>query len=1220
MRKAWVLILVGILAGCGSQDGGGVDRPDGGGSVDPARFLATPTACTGAAQCKTGEVCANGYCQPPAPTSTSYTVCALDADCPEKDFCSLGVCAHDCVTNQDCASGLVCTSRGRCANPATITQPAPIVAPPAPTLQVSTGATGNGLTFPRGVTQKTIVIRSSNGSPIKFRITSNVSWLSVDRASGEVSTDPVAVAVSVDRSQMSVESQAALSISSDAGKQSVTVFLARDLGGKYAGKVAITDPYSMAESGLTLQLFEGSGGALSGYVEPAVSALFPSKAVVTGSITGTTVSLRFAVAHPAGAAENPWLSRNVKRSITLTGTLSSVGSLAGTVEDDVAGLLPAPIVLKGAFQLERVGAATTGTGDALPSMTFPSATSPFTVAELSSCQSSCGTAENCLRSSATFYDWFQRMLANNGTAFDNLSDANVAQSATINAGNLRCAQVLYFNAMVNGSGATAATGLLDSLEVATDFALLFGNQKMVDAVTAWKTTGSLETEQVTVNAAALIFLGASHPATATAPVTFLDPYVANILGQYAGSSLESGTSNLKAYLNDPSPRQAAEHLRRQLLATSALLRSSVEVANRQHRLGQLTDAQATARRGALGGYLDLALLSQLLRTAGASGLSEMDQALQGFKDLVHEFDALVAGQNPVGLSATYVPFLLDTRGSGTNYQQILAIANGRYQTAGKPAQDKAIQAGREFEGTQMALANQIVAQESQYGQQLMSLCGSTALSDCFRNPPIAGSDLAVASHDVEIASKRVTEAYTRIQNVNAEIAIEVERANAVAGIRGAEAKLLLDDGNTLVDLMWVDQGIDFLCGSINIVADAIQAAASASGLGNWGWGAGGAFAAGAMKETALVISTLGKGLTSEERIKLQALQSARVQWAQNEIDNANSAAVIKSKLLEKGNLWIEYLIAGDSMAQAIDRLDGIMIKAKYLDAERARYKALEGQQVQNMLQYRIYSSDLDLAAQKAFRELMEWAYVATRAAEYELNTTYPSTANLWKARTADEINWYLAGLDDFYVKTKPLAPQYPVDVLSLRDDILDLGDSVTDAVTGQKIDARERFRRYVADPANRDADGNLHIYFSTNRPDKLLFAKTVCDDRIRSLRVNLVGDDLGAGVTYAYVQLAQGGLSHVRSCSDLTRLVDYDLSDRGAQYRTVRVEAGINASNRLAAGQPNTDLILRSVLADRWELVIQGPGLEPANAGLKLLGLDDIELIIEQEAFTGQTH
>jgi hypothetical protein len=161
----------------------------------------------------------------------------------------------------------------------------------------------------------------------------------------------------------------------------------------------------------------------------------------------------------------------------------------------------------------------------------------------------------------------------------------------------------------------------------------------------------------------------------------------------------------------------------------------------------------------------------------------------------------------------------------------------------------------------------------------------------------------------------------------------------------------------------------------------------------------------------------------------------------------------------------------------------------------------------------------------------------------------------------------------------------------------------------------------VADPANRNADGNFHVRFSTGDLANPVFSSQVCSDRIRSVSANLVGDSLGTGVTSAYLKLVQGGTTSLRACatgSDGTApIIDYDMTANGNGPATARVYAAVNAPlDSATAFVPNVELQERAVLASSWDLVIDAS--DQKNGALDLLGLDDIQLVFVHESYTIQ--
>ena len=141
----------------------------------------------------------------------------------------------------------------------------------------------------------------------------------------------------------------------------------------------------------------------------------------------------------------------------------------------------------------------------------------------------------------------------------------------------------------------------------------------------------------------------------------------------------------------------------------------------------------------------------------------------------------------------------------------------------------------------------------------------------------------------------------------------------------------------------------------------------------------------------------------------------------------------------------------------------------------------------------------------------------------------------------------------------------------------------------------------------------------TFRPDKPIFSRAVCNDRIKKIWVNLVGDNLGAGVTYAFVRLTHGGTNYLRACTGSNALVAYNLTGTDNRPRVANIQAGINAPNVSQTMSENTDFAMRALQAGPWELVIEhGPTASGPNAKLLLEGLDDIELVVAHEASTIQ--
>jgi hypothetical protein len=1220
-----VLSVLTFAAGCGGDSP--VGGPDAGSQDVCGPGRACPRACEEG--CATGEVCTGGYCAQPEPTSTSYSACAVDADCPRGDHCALGACVHRCISDRDCSGGEVCSNRGRCSPLAQVTEvPAP-PAPGAPALAVTLreGGPATQLDFTGGTLRKTLVLSSTTGQPLEFRLLSSEAWLSAEPASGVVSGQPVEVTVITDPVAAGTDDRARLRINSTAGVADVDVRKERDLSGVFSGEVTIQTPFEVARSMLTLHLFHSATDtSITGYVEPDSSLLFPFRSGVTGSVQGDQVVLSFVVAGAPSSLVNPHYPRPIRRTVTLTATVTSEGLLAGTLTDALTGVLTGPgIEVGGSFRLRRMGPPVDGQAQPVPDLTFTPVQTPFTGTDRAGCYASCpsakfgcstvlGRAKSYLDAAAGFYRSFQAAASAQTNPHDAVVKANntCGAYACLNETHLRCAQLLFDDALRDSSSdpttkAESAKGLLDSYEVLADYNLLFGNDRVVSALESWRTAAATVSDEVEyIRSAHAFFTAGSHSKGTTQALAMLDPYALTmVLGPMVpADALRDTSSFLVEFLGDEAlARGRFEHLRRQALVLSGALRARLEQADREHRLGRLSEATATARAGALQGYIDLMLLGKVMTKAGvtATELAEINVTLRNFHALSRKFDDLRAGRNPVGYVPDFVPFFAkDAR--TTNFEQIWSSTQVIADAAVKQ-QDNADDSYRTWEAGSASLSSQLTAQVLEYERQLGLLCGTTQVSLCGK----AGSQLDIGYREINAAGTRLRLIQQRLVNIHEEVRIERDRARQSVGINEAEALLIMEDGRKLNALEAQEQEIQLAAEVFRAVGGIFGAIISGE--------PGAAFTAAANAQANL-ISITGQTQIDKARNNLNTRSRARVEFNQASEKLINSAALIQSRLLETATLAIELELAKESLSQALASVTATWRQARLLEAQQARLEEAKRVDAYRHLKFRVYSDALSLQALRSYRDLLEWAYLSTRALEYELNMSYGERHTLWQMRTAKEVtNVYLAALYQVYARGNGTNPQHAEKVISVRDRLLGLSTPLVDAVTGVTYSPRDRFRRFVANPANRDVNGDLHLSFMTFRPDDAMFSGNVCNDRIREVRVNLVGDSLGAGVTKAVVQLTQGGTSYMRSCEEPFELVAYNLLGAEQKPRVARVEAGLNAPNK-AALLPNTDLQFRPLLAGPWELTIRSD--EADNAGLDLRGLDDIEIILDHEANTLQ--
>ena len=1205
-----VALVFGLLAltGCGS------------GVCTEGR--ACPTACERSEDCAAGETCTEGTCGQPVATASAYWACALDADCPRGDHCSLGACTHQCLTDSGCPTGTVCSDRGRCAPDGSIT----VVAPPAGPVPTKIEVSQTRLDFGPGVTQQTVELSNSSGRPIEFRVLSESNWLNVEPASGSFSTPTQLLTVTVDPTGGDTNRHSAFAINTSAGHRKVGVTRTLEPEGHYAGEVRWTFPYELADSGLELHLFRGAAtGALGGYVSNTESPLFPAKAGVIGTFNPDgEVTLGFEVVAPPGTDGNPRLTNGIRRALTLHGRMDANGDLVGTMTERIAGLHfeAGGVELSGEFHLARVGKPIEGQASAPPDVTPVAPSSPFTESQLASCRRFCPSAQTdaCkddlnraqayLHESTQLYRTFQANVEANGRNPYTESEAQACSSnVCVNETNLRCAQALFISYLeANPQDASAAAGLLDSLEVVADTSIFLGNGRLVAAFDAWKSTSSILDELPMLQSAMGHFAFGSHARSALQPLGMLDAFTLGVIHrQVPASLLRNSPSAVRTHLGDQATRSEYEHLRRQALAVAGAMRAGAELAERLHRLGRLEDAITTARRAALQGYLDSAALGQLFAKAGVESEPEISVLRDELSRLVRRSEDLRSGRNPAGYLASYVPLLyagpLTHR---SNLLNILEATNSiEVRGAAESAEASADQLGREFEASTSQFESQRLQLASQHQAQLLDLCGALDLKSCgLRQGQIFNS-----ISELKQAHLRFKSIQQRISDIHTEIAIENSRLAAQTGLIDAEIEAIREDGRRTSALDEQRQYVNRVNAGAAIMDGFVSAVVS-----------GGTNVSGLVSSAASAFTSEVSFDIEKEQAELEQAKKIRFESNTRASMSIDSAALVATKRLETHTLLIEAASAQEGVLQASANIRNLHLRAQLLNSTRAFESQLDANNAYRSLQLRTYVDSLGAKARDATQRYLRWAYLSTRALEYELNVSYDS-APLWRARSASEVSAYLSDLVEFYRIGNSLPPEQVIaDVVSLRDVLVDLRTPVSDVVTGRVYSQRERFRHYVSQPENRDRHGNLRLTFMTHRPDKVIFSKAVCSDRIQSIRINLIGDNLGAGVSNAYVRLSQGGTSFLRTCdSGGATLTPYSLLGPQQEPRVARIQAGVNAPNRGLELAPNTDHLHTALLAGPWELIVdQRSDVEPSNAALDLSQLDDIELVIEHKAYTLQ--
>jgi hypothetical protein len=756
--------------------------------------------------------------------------------------------------------------------------------------------------------------------------------------------------------------------------------------------------------------------------------------------------------------------------------------------------------------------------------------------------------------------------------------------------------------------------------VTADYALYLGNAYSARALDPSKDpNASLQADVAALAEAERVYVRGLHGNDPARPVAFLDPFFAQEVAKLPREALAGQQPCLLTGdpINaDPPPahRTAGEHIQRVLRAVDASLFVALERADRLRRTQDHRGAASALRTAALRTWIDVATLAPVLSLPGAPWANDVTAFQSQLEDAGHRYLDILQDRNLFGYAPGYVPFLWNKDVSGTNYMQIRANADEKYRTW-DTLHEQVMESGRLYEQSASALAREIGNQTALLDDQLDEICGAgaTTLDRC-------GSDFGeenaslVAQQILELqaANDRVQHVLTQMSNVREAIKIEEDRAAQVAKVHENRAILVRQTGERIA--------ADEI--AIRRIQRDLQMTHSMLG-GFLSFNPLGFFASMAFGLQDYDISEMAEKYEQDKAEQL-IIQQESVEYSAMQIELIDSAAKVKTALLELATLDLDLDLALLNAMQACGRLRAHHDKASRLLAEKARVSAVATGSARQLIHYRIYADATARRAAEASRRALEWGYLAGRALEYQLVEEFTDWSRLWTARAPPDLLLYLSGLQDRAGKAR--TAQGSVDVISLRDDVLGMGALVLDLATGEMVSPRDQFRRFVADPAHRDADGNLHVSFSTSDDLDPLFSSSVCSDRIRQIKVNLVGDMLGAAIASAYVKLVHGGTSHLRACTRAADgsvpLVDYDVSGKGNKPGIAHVQASINAA-RTSLTDPNApngnvELQERAVLAGPWELVIDQTAAEPMNANLNVLGLDDIEIVFVHDAYTIQ--
>ncbi len=1115
-----------------------------------------------------------------APDSVHYQLCEIDAQCPGGAYCLGGVCDLDCRADADCAAGSSCDDRGRCG----IDQ----AGPPAFSGHLSLPV--QRLALPIG--QRTTSFRVENdGSDTlaRFHVLSDDPGISATPASGSLPPG-TGVDVTVTLGTDFVGPLSNLRVLSTGGKGLLALECHSSLSGRLEGTVTPVTPTSLAPAALALEL----GADLTGTLDGDETLLWPMNARVVATDDGTHFTATFSLVGLPSTDVNPLLDLPIQRTVSLTGTRSDVGEITGSYTETIEGLplgAGGTAVIAGTFELRRVSTATG----------LLAAGQPIFLAELPAAlpsDASCGQETGCPGDPSARGDFF----FGNAFPFEQWGDESklvdgLCQVDT-QATPVSCVvDDQASHALAAFAGSTNLVGEWDVWRALASYSLLLANDDLA---------GVLEPAQAEYNGPAVDEVALNQA---------MNELARGLHGGEGPGGLLASANYLAAQQGpggESTRDLAPDDAHRFPMVVATRLTAAAELLDRMARAGEGNLAtRRVAQRAAGAALIDIAALSQLPSAGLALSPGEDVTGMLGhFAAVSSAFDRLRQGLNPAGFAAGFIPFDYDPANPTHDlFQQASASATSYLSTAQQIEQELTA-SNRDFEASSAALDQALLNASGEAETEIHDLCGEgtdpRTLAGC-------GGDgkIGAAVSDMQAAQVAVIESVDHLTRANLKLQMLQQQAQQELQDQTDELNALTSDGQTIAlyaEHKEQEAEAAKLSGLFGDICSFISSAVT--------WNFSGA------------VQALGNAYGAVSQYQM-GQDDAQLAYASSEAQSDMQVQMAIGQDVIRDDVLVQQIF--DANTDAETAALEIQRQAILFSAAGERWKNLVGEVAQAQATwaeknsdlgrhkdptFRLYRDQEGMQWEAAMQVLRKWAFLATRAFEYTANQSYADGATVFAAANARQLQGYLNNLQDAY-QTDQLENgwgQSRVDVISLRGDILGIRQAIADPVTGRSVSPAEQFRQVLALPQNRDATGNLSIKFRTSfKPGNGIFSSDVCEDRIQSLKINLVSASLQGDT--AYVTLEQVGQGELVACTDGSP-VAYQLGGK-----TAEVPAGLNLS-RAAMSDPSlpvsTDLFERPVSADSWILTLDTHG-DPRNTWIDPRQLDDIELWLTHAARTLQS-
>lgn len=1166
--------------------------------------------------------------------------CIINADCVDTEFCELGRCISECSHEKPCSGNLHCSTRGKCVADGDYIDVDPALKTTPP---VDWSLDEHVVRLDPGQNSAPFTIKVNSGGSMKYRV--NVApkeasdAVTVSSTEGFIGSGGQAlINVTVDRAAFGDgDHRFIVNVITDGGQQAVVYEFSNGLAGRYAGFVDYMDP-GLRRVPVVIDIDVDASGAVTGRVLNKGSLLFPVERSVSGYYNAAQKTFFFAAMdrYETDGTFDPF-ERQIGREIYFYGEISEHRVIKGAYEEIISGLLPQLMSVEGEFYLER---ASTEIGDvtALPEPEMPGF--EFTPPEYTSCVGSSTLCQDFFPADVVGCSSELRQTAYRlGVDF---VDTNVQGQEIVNFGLVEdckadivgngtnaCVNMTDLICLHNNQQRYIITNIAQDSEFGAYFEDLIGLQRLYAfvgndlLVEAYRTTVQQVSSPLTLE---ISRLEDALDKFEEAERAFFETGNIAALGR-AGANVVTA-DNFELF------RVPLEYIRSSHTAlariASLTMRKDMEWPSKRDALRVRVQEHARVI------YLEGLALARLINMHGGAFESELAQIADELRAVSHTMATLEAGLNPLGYPVDYVPFVYDPAQSQypTNFDQLVKMANTTLTSAVQKA-ELAENMAELMEVRTEDIQLRMTEIEQSYESEIQQICGITdvtMLVECGVN----GGELAAVYNRIEQAYIKIEMTHQQIADVYQMVKIKDQTARSISNIQnnsltfiessGAELEALdIAAGEIRAAMLRKSGGIFGALGGIFkgaiSIAGGIVSAHAGDAWGAFGGIAGGVSGAvqsglGAGSSTQSADATLQLAEVDRSKTHIRNLQQMVLKQENIEITALQYAEAVKMLLVEMARLNLDLQLKDIELAEHVIRANTLLQRVDMLTHHRDVLMAQALNSVNNPLSnlsFRIKRDHAVLMAANDFEKAIARVYLAARGLEHELNVDLLQIeSQLMQANTAHQLQDFLTCLEGWYDDYAIAfgAPHQEVTQLSLREDILGFTEAVQDEVSGEIIQPEEIFRRVLLNPKHVTQAGAIEFPFATNiSGGNKQFSTLVCNDRVKSVRVMLVGDFLGDNE--AMVMLKQEGNSYLRECSadplageDST--TTYHLDDRNAV-----IQAGVNS---FGLAQASYDLAGRSVASDRWLLTIPPGSMAPANTDVDFLNIDDIVIEITHDA------